>query len=289
MCPQMSAQVIGDKSVAEYLVMKRARDEGVKVVLSGHGPDELFAGYSRYRPLRAVDALREGRLWEAASAFRASCRWPDTPALVTLAWCAHYLAPQGYAEFFRRVVGRDLVPTPLKADYFLERNAAHTIGPKPYAGMPFFARHRYEDVFSIGLQGQLAWSDQASMAHSVEGRLPFLLPVLAEFAFGLPSRYLVDAQGTCKAVLREAVRGIVPDEVLTVRRKLGFQTDETDYLAELRPVLIAMFRNGEFDDLPFLSKGPLEQTLESSRPLPRRYWRLACLHWWGRVNGLEYD
>src|SRR5204863_2394700 len=63
--------------------------------------------------------------------------------------------------------------------------------------------------------------DLNAMAFSIENRSPFLDRELFEFAGTIPTRHLIrDARA--KAVLRDAVRGIVPDRILESRRKVGF-------------------------------------------------------------------
>lgn len=70
------------------------------------------------------------------------------------------------------------------------------------------------------------------MAFSIESRVPFCVPAIAEFAMSLPPELLVDNEGRGKAVLREAMRGIVPDAVID-RPKLGFSTSEGQWFAAL--------------------------------------------------------
>jgi asparagine synthase (glutamine-hydrolysing) len=69
------------------------------------------------------------------------------------------------------------------------------------------------------------------MAHSREVRLPFLSAELAEFCLSLPAGFLY-RDGVRKAVLRCAVRGIVPTIVLERRDKIGFETPQAAWLSE---------------------------------------------------------
>ena len=68
----------------------------------------------------------------------------------------------------------------------------------------------------------LRYADRNSMAHSREVRLPFLGRAVAEFGLSLPAEFLY-RDGVTKAVLRDAVRGLVPDSVLDRRDKVGFE------------------------------------------------------------------
>ena len=73
------------------------------------------------------------------------------------------------------------------------------------------------------------------MASSIESRVPFLTPALAEFVLRLPEEHILGQDGTTKNVFRQAMRGIVPDAVLDRRDKIGFATPEQRWLKTLRP------------------------------------------------------
>jgi asparagine synthetase B (glutamine-hydrolysing) len=70
------------------------------------------------------------------------------------------------------------------------------------------------------------------MAHSVESRVPFLTTGLADLALGLPPDHLVSGTGVTKHVFRLAMRGLVPDEILDRRDKIGFVPTESRWLAQ---------------------------------------------------------
>jgi len=78
------------------------------------------------------------------------------------------------------------------------------------------------------------------MAHSREARMPFLDRRVAEFALSLPANLLF-RDGMTKAVLREAVRGAVPDSVLGRRDKVGYETPQASWLSE--PAFIRKIRD----------------------------------------------
>jgi asparagine synthase (glutamine-hydrolysing) len=63
----------------------------------------------------------------------------------------------------------------------------------------------------------------------IENRSPFLDRDLCEFCYSIPSRHLI-RDGAAKAVLRDAMRGIVPDPVLDSRRKVGFNAPVFSFL-----------------------------------------------------------
>ena len=77
------------------------------------------------------------------------------------------------------------------------------------------------ELFHESVPAILHEDDHNSMAHSVENRSPFLDKGLFELSQRIPTRYLIQ-NGYTKYILRQAMRGIVPDRILSERRKVGF-------------------------------------------------------------------
>ena len=64
------------------------------------------------------------------------------------------------------------------------------------------------------------------MAFSIETRVPFLTLDLLEFSLSIPEQYKISQQGETKVILREALRSIVPNEILNRKDKIGFEADQ---------------------------------------------------------------
>jgi asparagine synthase (glutamine-hydrolysing) len=79
------------------------------------------------------------------------------------------------------------------------------------------------ELYHEGTRVILREDDANSMYYSVENRSPFLDSKLVDFAYSIPNKYLI-GDGFGKNVLRKAMDGIVPDEILTARKKKGFNT-----------------------------------------------------------------
>jgi asparagine synthase (glutamine-hydrolysing) len=88
-----------------------------------------------------------------------------------------------------------------------------------------------QQLLHTSLPMLLHWEDRDSMAHSVEARLPFLDYRVVEIALGLPEEAKL-AGGVTKRVLREAMRGVLPEEIRTRMDKIGFATAEEQWLRE---------------------------------------------------------
>ena len=92
------------------------------------------------------------------------------------------------------------------------------------------ARTLWSDLVSDNLPDLLRYEDRNSMAFSIEARVPFLDHRLAEAALLLPDRLKIAGRYNRKIVLREAMRGIVPDSILARRDKVAFQPPEKRWL-----------------------------------------------------------
>jgi asparagine synthase (glutamine-hydrolysing) len=212
---------LADLSSLGFLALSRLAAEHVTVALSGQGADELFGGYRKHRvaslaeswtrmprPLRAggAAALRRGpgRAGKLVDALQA----PD-PVQRVLAASGH-VHPDLRGDLF----GGALAAYADSAETVLRGRLAGAPGAAPLeAALYLDAR--------LGLvDDMLTYFDRASMACSLEVRVPFLDHELVELCARIPTGHKVRRlQG--KHVLRLAAKGLVPDSVLT-KRKRGF-------------------------------------------------------------------
>jgi asparagine synthase (glutamine-hydrolysing) len=218
-------------SVPLYFVSRLAADH-VKVVLTGEGSDETLAGYGRYRT--TLSNLSAGRAWERMGGNHvrgATRRLID--ALPADARIRHrlsrtflYLPADLTTLYFDNFA---VFSRAHQARLFSESGRARLGASDPYAaifnyiearrGSPLLDQLLFVDTKTY-LQELLMKQDQMSMAASIESRVPFLDHPLMEFASQLPQRMKLRGP-TTKYVLREAMRGFLPDEILS-RPKMGF-------------------------------------------------------------------
>jgi asparagine synthase (glutamine-hydrolysing) len=213
----------GDSSaIPTYMVSKMAADHGVKVILSGDGGDELFAGYERYLveqqerrrelpwPARAL-LSQVGRMAPAAMRGRNFARH------FSLAGSERYLDA---CSLFRH---DDLGPL-FQPEFAALLDACHPSSDKlGYMQSP--GRHWLSGIQSMDLSNYLPLDiltkvDRMSMAHSIETRVPLLDHKLVEFAATIPADMNLRG-GTTKALFKRAMKNILPDEIIQ-RPKRGF-------------------------------------------------------------------
>ncbi len=221
--------VWGGSVYSWWQVMKSVHAGGIKVVLNGQGADELLAGYPRYYPTYLRQLLLSGRwpglrrnfdgfraqqgdlsrlgLWrELATPF-----WPD--------WLrrAARVAGRG-AAFDDGFLGPDLRA--------LSSPSAEALARRAFSNLD---THLLTDLTTTRLPELLQAEDRFSMAFSIESRVPFLDRAFVEYGIALPAAQKID-NGVTKVVLRDAMRGVVPDETLDRRDKQGYPTPANEWL-----------------------------------------------------------
>ena len=202
-------------AIPTYLVSRLARQH-VKVVLSGDGGDELFAGYDRYgvdrgrRHLGLAGDLGLGGVLRAASALLPVGGGRNTLYTLSLPRLQRYI--HSISLFPRQAL-----------EAVLEGDAgAAPVDIAPLADRDLDSLSRLQDLdLKTYLPGDILTKvDRMSMANSLEARVPLLDHPLVEFACSLPPDLQLRA-GTTKYLLKRALEGRVPPEVLT-RAKQGF-------------------------------------------------------------------
>jgi asparagine synthase (glutamine-hydrolysing) len=245
-----------------YLVSQLAADH-VKVALSGEGGDELFGGYYTY----AADLLadRVGPLARLAAPLVE--RLPASGGRVSLEYRAKrfvraaHLPPlerhHGWKEIFS-VEARQALTGRLSSfdpvDIYRERYR-QTEGAERLA--------RLQDVdFAVYLVDDLlVKTDRASMAHSLEARVPFLDPVVTNFAFALPRRQRVRGLSK-KVLLRKAAEPLLPREVVHGRKR-GFSIPAAAWLrGELEPFARETLSAGTLERQGFFRSEPVARLMD---------------------------
>jgi asparagine synthase (glutamine-hydrolysing) len=212
---------LADLSALGFIALSELAARHVTVALSGQGADELLGGYRKHRAAALAGAW--SRLPRPVrSAGNTALRW----APARLARPARTLSASDPAERLVATSGRlgnglrhDLVRGPLAEldGQTALRTLRERLGRVSHDPLPA----------ALYLDGQLAlvddmlhYFDRASMAHSLEVRVPFLDHRLVEYCATIPSRHKVRRLDT-KHVLKRAARGLIPDRIID-KPKIGF-------------------------------------------------------------------
>jgi asparagine synthase (glutamine-hydrolysing) len=240
---------VGPSIYAQWCVMRLAKEAGVTVLLDGQGADENLAGYLATQGSHYRDLFNE-------------FRW------ITLLQCA--------GTQFKRGGFRGLAGTLVPSGAWLSSLSANRPCLVPeFSRMAFAPPTRSPAKFKSALHNELyqqlrcsmlpkllRFADRSSMAFSREVRLPFLDHHVVEYLFAIPEEQKVRGT-TTKFVLRQAMRGGLPDKVLNRTDKKGFETPQAAWLhGPLRPWADSILHSSAFRE-----RGWIDQ------PAALRAWR----------------
>ncbi len=203
---------MGTGALPQYLVAKEVAKTH-KVVLTGHGGDELFSGYPVFKYVLLAQSLRRN----PAAFFKAlrSVRLSELPHIVYFALAA---LSGREKPFLPRLFAPALRERLLRAD------VASALKPSPGTVQASETGNVFDRLMRQYLRdylpGLLVVEDKVSMAHALESRTPFLDNELVAFALSLPVEVKLDG-GVLKAVPRAAARGVLPDALFSLPKR-GF-------------------------------------------------------------------
>jgi asparagine synthase (glutamine-hydrolysing) len=268
-------------AIATFLVAQLAR-QSVTVALSGDGGDEIFGGYTRYREILGHKAGDGGGLRQLLSALGLMLPhiFPGRNRLV---------------DFGRSRWGRfaATVVQPVRLDEGGVASANQPGGAAYIAdqlhdrvssqlGDDFAAAMMQADLETYLPGDILTKVDRTSMAVSLEARVPLLDFDLVDFALQIPGSWRVTADES-KRLFRRAIKGIVPDSVLS-RPKRGFEVPLGRWFRGPLRHRIEALRNPSPELRPYVDAGAV-QRLVFEHAIGRRdhsamLWRLIVLDCW---------
>src|SRR4051794_39063296 len=275
----------GDSSaLPTYLVSELAVGE-VKVALSGEGGDELFGGYYTY--VADLLARRVGRL--AALARPLAEALPTRTDRVGFDYKAKRFARaaalpplerhHGWKEIFDEQTRRALMRGRRGADPL----AIYRQHYSETAGAPELARLQEVDLNVYLPSDLLVKTDRASMAHSLEARVPFLDKAVSDVALGLPTSQKVRGLDK-KRLLRKAVEPLLPHDV-THGRKQGFSIPASAWLrGELEPFAREVLSPARVRDQGWFDASVVtaivDRHVSGREDLSRQIWGLMAFSLW---------
>jgi asparagine synthase (glutamine-hydrolysing) len=289
----MEEPVCEPPAIALYYVTKLARSH-VKVLISGEGADEAFAGYSRYRNFLWLERLKRalGPARPAASAAAGSfARLVQSPKLalyarlINLPLERYYLSrtshpftffnSAGWISHAREVAGLDggdRATEPIR--HLMSKATAYGVLEKML----------YVDSNSWLPDDLLVKADKMAMANSIELRVPFLDHRVLEFAAALPANLKIRGL-TTKYLAKKALSRRVPAEIIQ-RRKAGFPLPYESWLRrELKDWLREVLLDRETLARGHIQRDTLEQLLASELAggYAKELFSLAVLEIWHRT------
>lgn len=216
--------------VPSYLLSKIARDNGIKVLLTGAGGDEIFGGYSRHQQPRFGSPRWVAENFPVPVRNMVSKIWnlfqPQRGRRAASPAVAFGLESSGSdINFLKEVMNKDYVNSISEyiQEPFLSLLTAKNGKDYSYTRMKLdLNNYLVDDVLSL--------TDKATMAASVEGRVPLLDHRIVEFAFSIPS-YINLKDYQPKGLFIETLKDFLPEDLLN-RPKEGFNAPTSSWMLE---------------------------------------------------------
>ena len=280
--------IVHSTGIAQYLISEVARKH-VKVVLCGHGGDELFAGYEILHGLRG-----------ASKDPHASARW-FLENWVSRGINALPIAMRGRSRLLHLIAPADV-------SYVIETSGVKAgVRDRLYSGetrskldtvrgdeavLAYFAKAPAADALNrvlyvmqkTYLVGLLVTQDKMNMAASIENRVPLLDYRVVEFAAQIPANLKI-RNGDKKHLLKKSVKDLLPDSVLK-RTKMGFSAPERDWFrGELGEVTESLLTAKDSATQTFFSPEYVRRKLSQHRRIDNSYllWSLLGFEVWHRI------
>ncbi len=240
--------LVSTGAYTQFRVLREATASGSRpaALLDGHGGDETLGGFGPHHLVHVRELARSGGTRGAARAAAELGRSLDV------------LARRGGPVVADRVRGRRDVPVrSLLGEQFAAEHADET-----YAVERGSLHHRLvDDVVSGSLPARLRYADKNARHFGVQVRLPFLDRDLVRFVFALPEDALIH-EGWSKRVLRDAMKGRIPESVRRRRDKIGATTPQGEWFMRLKNHIYGVFLSEAFAERRYVDQSAVLHAFE---------------------------
>jgi asparagine synthase (glutamine-hydrolysing) len=260
-----------------YFVSRLAREAGLTVALSGLGGDEVFGGYEGYAHIRRAEELsaRGQAMPRAVRKVMAAGlrRWPFGSSATRVAELLTAEIPYAASRsLFDTGRARALLRPDLRARADQWRPQRIEALHAETSGMDTVSRASMFELSGYMLSTLLRDTDQMSMAHALEVRVPLLDPLLVEAVFALPGALRLEP-GRPKPMLTRTFPGMIPEAAIQ-RRKRGFALPYADWFRKT-------LRNEIRDEMEAGADGPFDAGATRKLLLDFHQGRLSWSRLWG--------
>ena len=286
----------GDPASIPLYLLSEQLGGSIKVILQGDGGDEIFGGYPHYQyetNSRWLHLLARSTRWTRPFVPRWGALYRKFCALQTFNHSA--IAPSLHMALMMSEAPPDYSVTQLFAPAVRAQLEVHDPFNRykeqyyRFENLDSVQRMLYTDCSILLPDVYFEKVDRATMAHSIESRVPMMDTRMVAYVTGLPSTYKVRTKEK-KYIFRQALRGMLPDAILD-RPKTGFSVPMADWLRTslsgyMQAVLLdsATQRSGLFDQAVLMRC--IEEHVSSRRNYGKLLYKLLNLALWYTVYGL---
>lgn len=277
---------------AQFKVFKTIQENNIKVVLDGQGADEMLAGYRSYLYAYMESLVKQGKFMQAIFLGFSIMRLPGMALTMKnlLKLLISYTTPLSPIDNNPKMLISSF-PKWLRGEWFMAQELRPFQWWRPTSSERMKEQLHYTFINS-SLPHLLRIADRNSMYHSVESRLPFLTPQLAEFIFSIPESYIISLDAYTKKIFRMAMDKVVPKEILSRKDKIGFTTPEAIWLRENQTWVKALINSSEAKKINFIDIENMNKEwdmfVERKIGFDGKFWRWINLILWTRIFNISY-
>lgn len=264
---------------AQYCVMSLAKNN-VVVTIDGQGADEALAGYHYFFGFYFKELLKQAKLKRFFKEI--SQYWKKHKSVNGIKFLAYFLLPSfiksKVSVFEKSYLNSDFVKR-------ITSSGKTTIVSKLYGSKNL--NDALINHFEYKLEHLLKWSDRNSMAFSLESRTPFLDYRLVEYALSMPSDYKI-RNGETKYVLRQAMKGLLPEAIRKRNDKIGFETPQDEWFRtkEFQSLIVEILNSETFRNRGFINPQKAvdlySKHLKEEVNISKEIWKWIHLELWFR-------
>ena len=281
---------------AQFKVFQLAKEVGIKVTLDGQGADEFLAGYHGFPEGRISSLIQTDQLMTIPKFIKNWESWPGRSAKSLLAvYFAENFPQIRRSSAFISAAERLGIIGNHNLEFFRQKTKT-LAGSVPNQNDGLSKKYRgrkltqalLEALGPKRLTSLLRFADRNSMHSSIESRVPFLNKKLVEFTLSLPENYLLSNTGETKHILRKSLDGIVPDQILNRKDKIGFEA-ATPGWGKGSSVLGQVAKS--LEDIPLIdskeARLAIDEVVAGTRALDSNLWRVVNFARWYQIEKLN--
>jgi asparagine synthase (glutamine-hydrolysing) len=226
---------ISSSMLSQYCLMREAKSNNVKVIIDGQGSDEILTGYNHAYYRYFADIYKKNPI----NFIRDFTKYLKNNSLNKL------------PKIFASTIFSESTLYNLEKNRLLNSFNFHDkrlkISFSKQKEISKLSEFQYNLLMNTSIQTLLHYEDRNSMKNSVETRVPFLDYRLVEFAFSLPNSYKINGEKS-KIIHRDALGGLVPQEILTRKDKVNFATPGEEFWLrnEMKDYITSIFNSTSF-------------------------------------------
>jgi asparagine synthase (glutamine-hydrolysing) len=267
---------------AQWCVFEKAKLLQIPVMLDGQGADETHCGYKSYLRPFVIGQIKQNKfceLWKNLKLLRPNRRKAIGSIVRGILDCYAPSLVNDWAASSREKSKK-------KGWYFGKKRKINSHSLAREKNLKEHSRF----MIQHGMRMLLHWEDRNSMAHSIESRVPFLDYRIIQLLASSTDEQRIEG-GWSKSIIRRSMHGLLPNEVIYRKDKMGFVTPESIwakneckdiYLKELEEI------SKHWGNLigPKIKKS-YDQFLKGEKEYDPMFWKILCLNRWRKVFKVE--